>query len=85
MWYYFFQPRISPDMNEGVYEIMKEMQGADTKIHMRMQDHAVFFNTQLIDAGDIIVGLSKCVAYGAAIPIVSGHVVFTRPAPQPKW
>ena len=26
-------------MNEGVYEIMKEMQGADTKIHMRMQDH----------------------------------------------
>jgi phospholipid/cholesterol/gamma-HCH transport system permease protein len=32
-----------------------------------------FFNLQLIDKGDIIVGLSKCLAYGAAIPIVSAH------------
>src|SRR6202789_2125225 len=27
-----------------------------------------FFSMQLIDHGDIIIGLTKCVAYGAAIP-----------------
>jgi phospholipid/cholesterol/gamma-HCH transport system permease protein len=32
-----------------------------------------FFNAQLIDAGDIITGFTKCIAYGAAIPIVSGY------------
>ncbi len=32
-----------------------------------------FFNLQLIDTGDLVVGLSKCLAYGAAIPIVSAH------------
>ena len=32
-----------------------------------------FCNMQLIDAGDLTIGLSKCVAYGAAIPIVSGY------------
>jgi phospholipid/cholesterol/gamma-HCH transport system permease protein len=32
-----------------------------------------FFNVSMVDAGDLTVGLSKCVAYGAAIPIVSGH------------
>lgn len=32
-----------------------------------------FFNLQLVDKGDLIVGLSKCLAYGAAIPIVSAH------------
>jgi phospholipid/cholesterol/gamma-HCH transport system permease protein len=32
-----------------------------------------FCNLSLIDKGDLIVGLSKCVAYGAAIPIVSGY------------
>lgn len=32
-----------------------------------------FANTQLVDAGDLTVGLCKCIAYGAAIPIVSGH------------
>jgi phospholipid/cholesterol/gamma-HCH transport system permease protein len=32
-----------------------------------------FFNGSLIDAGDITVGLAKCIAYGAAIPIVSGY------------
>lgn len=32
-----------------------------------------FFNTQLVDAGDLTVGLAKCVAYGAAIPVVAGH------------
>jgi phospholipid/cholesterol/gamma-HCH transport system permease protein len=32
-----------------------------------------FFNVQLVDAGDLTVGLAKCVAYGAAIPVVSGH------------
>ncbi|HSN99798.1 MAG TPA: ABC transporter permease [Candidatus Nanopelagicales bacterium] len=32
-----------------------------------------FLNISLVDAGDLTVGLAKCVAYGAAIPIVAGH------------
>lgn len=32
-----------------------------------------FFNTSLVDAGDLAVGLAKCIAYGAAVPIVSAH------------
>lgn len=32
-----------------------------------------FFNMQLIDVGDVTIGIAKCVAYGAAIPIVSGY------------
>lgn len=32
-----------------------------------------FFNHQLVDVGDLSVGLAKCIAYGAAIPIVSGY------------
>jgi phospholipid/cholesterol/gamma-HCH transport system permease protein len=32
-----------------------------------------FANTSLVDTGDLVVGLTKCVAYGAAIPIVAGH------------
>ena len=32
-----------------------------------------FFNIALVDHGDLIIGLTKCVAYGAAIPIVSGY------------
>ena len=31
-----------------------------------------FANPVLLDRGDVIIGLAKCVAYGAAIPIVSG-------------
>jgi phospholipid/cholesterol/gamma-HCH transport system permease protein len=32
-----------------------------------------FYNFHLVDFGDLTVGLTKCVAYGAAIPIVSGY------------
>jgi phospholipid/cholesterol/gamma-HCH transport system permease protein len=32
-----------------------------------------FFNLSLVSAGDLTIGLTKCVAYGAAIPVVSGH------------
>jgi phospholipid/cholesterol/gamma-HCH transport system permease protein len=32
-----------------------------------------FANVNLVDWGDLSVGLAKCVAYGAAIPIVSGQ------------
>ncbi|MBX3260598.1 MAG: ABC transporter permease [Labilithrix sp.] len=32
-----------------------------------------FFNITLVDAGDLSIGLAKCLAYGAAIPIVSGY------------
>jgi phospholipid/cholesterol/gamma-HCH transport system permease protein len=32
-----------------------------------------FASVSLLSWGDLITGLAKCVAYGAAIPIVSGH------------
>ena len=32
-----------------------------------------FLNWSLVSAGDVTLGLTKCVAYGAAIPVVSGH------------
>lgn len=32
-----------------------------------------FMNISLVDGGDLTVGLVKCLAYGAAIPIISGH------------
>lgn len=34
---------------------------------------ATFFSVVLVDVGDVSVGLAKCVAYGAAIPILSAH------------
>jgi phospholipid/cholesterol/gamma-HCH transport system permease protein len=34
---------------------------------------STFANFSMVDTGDVVVGLSKCVAYGAAIPIVSGY------------
>jgi phospholipid/cholesterol/gamma-HCH transport system permease protein len=34
---------------------------------------ATFMNFSLVDAGDVTLGLAKCLAYGAAIPVVSGH------------
>jgi phospholipid/cholesterol/gamma-HCH transport system permease protein len=33
----------------------------------------MFCNMSLIDWGDVVTGLAKCVAYGAAIPVVSGY------------
>jgi phospholipid/cholesterol/gamma-HCH transport system permease protein len=32
-----------------------------------------FVNFSLVDWGDLTIGLTKCIAYGAAIPIVSGY------------
>jgi phospholipid/cholesterol/gamma-HCH transport system permease protein len=32
-----------------------------------------FFNTSMVGFGDLATGLSKCLAYGVAIPIVSGY------------
>lgn len=32
-----------------------------------------FTNFSLVDGGDVVVGLLKCLAYGAAIPVVSGQ------------
>lgn len=32
-----------------------------------------FANIQMVGVGDIVVGLTKCVAYGAAIPVVSAQ------------
>ncbi len=36
-----------------------------------------FINMSMVDAGDLTVGLTKCVAYGAAIPVVSGYCGLT--------
>ena len=32
-----------------------------------------FANLSVVDGGDLTVGVVKCLAYGAAIPVVSGH------------
>lgn len=32
-----------------------------------------FINPMLLDTGDVAVGFAKCIAYGAAIPVVSGQ------------
>ena len=32
-----------------------------------------FVNLSMVDAGDLTIGLAKCVVYGAAIPVVSGY------------
>jgi phospholipid/cholesterol/gamma-HCH transport system permease protein len=32
-----------------------------------------FFSMQMVGVGDVVTGLTKCVAYGATIPIVSGY------------
>jgi phospholipid/cholesterol/gamma-HCH transport system permease protein len=34
---------------------------------------ATFLDFRLVTAGDAVLGLTKCVAYGAAIPIVAAH------------
>ena len=36
-------------------------------------NYPTFANFVLVDAGDVIVGLTKCIAYGTAIPIVSAQ------------
>jgi phospholipid/cholesterol/gamma-HCH transport system permease protein len=36
-----------------------------------------FMNLSLLSAGDIVIGLTKCVAYGAAIPVISAHAGLT--------
>ena len=36
-----------------------------------------FMNMSMVDAGDLTVGLTKCIAYGAAIPVVSGYCGLT--------
>ncbi|NMC70615.1 MAG: ABC transporter permease [Myxococcales bacterium] len=37
----------------------------------------IFWNTSMVDYRDLTMGLSKCVAFGAAIPIVSGYCGLT--------
>ncbi|HET9956868.1 MAG TPA: ABC transporter permease [Polyangiaceae bacterium] len=34
---------------------------------------ATFASLSLVDVSDVVVGIAKCVAYGAAIPIISAH------------
>jgi phospholipid/cholesterol/gamma-HCH transport system permease protein len=36
-----------------------------------------FLNLSLVNASDVVVGLAKCLAYGAAIPIISAHAGLT--------
>lgn len=38
---------------------------------------STFANTSRVGAGEIITGLTKCIAYGAAIPVVSGYCGLT--------
>lgn len=39
--------------------------------------YATFANFMLVDVGDLTIGLTKCLAYGAAIPIVSARCGLT--------
>src|SRR5580704_2214724 len=42
--------------------------------HMAFEvPYRTFFNMRLVEAGDVITGFVKCIAYGAAIPVVSGY------------
>jgi phospholipid/cholesterol/gamma-HCH transport system permease protein len=34
---------------------------------------ATYANFSLVDAGDVVTAVLKCIAYGAAVPVVSGH------------
>ncbi len=36
-----------------------------------------FANVSMVSAGDLTIGLTKCVAYGAAIPVISGYCGLT--------
>jgi len=36
-----------------------------------------FANVSLVSVGDLTIGLTKCVAYGAAIPVISGYCGLT--------
>jgi len=36
-----------------------------------------FLNLTLLSSGDVVVGLAKCFAYGAAIPVISAHAGLT--------
>jgi phospholipid/cholesterol/gamma-HCH transport system permease protein len=36
-----------------------------------------FANTSMVHVGDLVIGLTKCVAYGAAIPVISGYCGLT--------
>jgi phospholipid/cholesterol/gamma-HCH transport system permease protein len=38
---------------------------------------STFADASLVDRGDVIIGLTKCLAYGAAIPIISAHAGFS--------
>lgn len=46
--------------------------GAATAYFMFDVNLTTFANPVLLDRGDVLIGLTKCVAYGAAIPVVSG-------------
>jgi phospholipid/cholesterol/gamma-HCH transport system permease protein len=36
-----------------------------------------FLNFQQLSSSDLLVGFTKCIAYGSAIPIISGHAGLT--------
>jgi phospholipid/cholesterol/gamma-HCH transport system permease protein len=47
--------------------------GMWTAGHFFSMNPRTFADTSLVDASDVIVGLAKCIAYGAAIPVISGY------------
>ena len=46
--YVFWAPRLTPDVNEGVYELLKEVQAADDRVVQKMQD-GITANESLIN------------------------------------
>jgi phospholipid/cholesterol/gamma-HCH transport system permease protein len=41
--------------------------------HFFSMNPRTFADTSLVDGSDIVIGLAKCIAYGAAIPVISGY------------
>jgi phospholipid/cholesterol/gamma-HCH transport system permease protein len=47
--------------------------GMWTAGHFFSMNPRTFADTSLVDGSDVVIGLAKCIAYGAAIPVISGY------------
>jgi phospholipid/cholesterol/gamma-HCH transport system permease protein len=47
--------------------------GMWTAQHFFSMNPRTFADTSLVDGSDVVIGLTKCTAYGAAIPVISGY------------
>ncbi len=57
--------------------VVMELTGMLTAWGMFGVNPRIFWNTSIVDYRDVVTGLIKCVAFGAAIPVVSGYCGLT--------